>query len=137
MTIMFMGFFASVIGELISPRVANKLLLPLLATGVASVLWWAWTETIGAGDLRPYGLVQFLPIILIILMLIIYPAPRHYVPYIAGMLLLFGLAKLCELLDPEIYLTFGWIAGHALKHLLGAAAGASVLIMLHKRLRLV
>lgn len=136
MTLMFMGFFASVLGELIGPRVANRLLLPLLTVGVASVLWWAWTEAIGAGDLRLYGLVQFLPFILIIFMLVMYPAPRHYIPYIVAMVLLFGLAKLGEQLDAEIYQSLGWIGGHALKHLMGAAATASVLVMLCQRRRL-
>jgi hypothetical protein len=136
MTIMFMGFFASVLGELIGTRVANRLLLPLLTVGVASVLWWAWTEAIGAGDLRLYGLVQFLPFILVIFMLVMYPAPRHYVAYIVAMVLLYGLAKLGEQLDAEIYQSLEWVGGHALKHLLGAAATASVLIMLCQRRRL-
>ena len=136
MTLVFMGLFASVIGELLGPRLANQLLLPLLVTGIASVLWWAWTESIGAGDLRPYGLVQFLPAILIMLMLIMYPTPQHYVPYIVAMLLLAGLAKVCEQFDWEIYWKLGWISGHALKHLLGAAASASVLMMLYQRTRL-
>jgi hypothetical protein len=136
MTLMFMGLFATVMGELISPRVANWLLLPLLIIGIASVLWWAWTQSIGTGDLRAYGLVQFLPVILITFMLIMYPAPRHYVPYIVAMLLLAGLAKLCEQFDWEIYRMLGWVGGHALKHLLGAAASASVLMMLYQRTRL-
>ena len=136
MTVMFMGLFAAVMGELISPRAATGLLLPLLAVGVASVMWWAWTESVGAGDLRFYGLVQFLPFALILLMLIMYPAPRHFVAFLVGLILLYGLAKLCEMFDHEIYQALGGaVGGHALKHLAGAAATACVLIMLYRAKR--
>ena len=136
MTVMFMGLFVTVTGELISPRVAMGLLLPLLAAGVASVMWWAWTESVGAGDLRFYGLVQFLPFALILLMLIMYPAPRHFVAFLVGLILLYGLAKLCEMFDHEIYQALGGaVGGHALKHLAGAAATACVLIMLYRAKR--
>jgi len=70
MTVAFMGLFAAVVGELVSPRAAMGLLLPLLAIGISSVGWWVWTESAGAGDLRFYGLVQFLPLVLIPLMLV-------------------------------------------------------------------
>lgn len=134
MTVMFMGLFAAVMGELISARAATGLLLPLLAVGVASVLWWAWTESIGAGDLRFYGLVQFLPLVLIPSMLVMYPAPRHFVSFLVGLVLLYSLAKLCEMFDHQIYQALGGVVGgHALKHLSGAAATACVLIMLHRR----
>ena len=133
MTVMFMGFFASVTGELMGERVAKRLLLPLLVVGATSVLWWVWTESIGAGDLRAYGLVQFLPPVLVVLMLIMYPAPRHYPSYIVVMMLVYGLAKLCEQFDPDIYRELGWISGHALKHLLSSAATAAVLVMLSRR----
>jgi hypothetical protein len=134
MTVMFMGFFVAVMGELISPRAAMGLLVPLLAAGVASVLWWAWTESVGAGDLRFYGLVQFLPFALILMMLVMYPAPRHFVSFMVGLALLYGLAKLFELFDHEIYQALGGVvSGHTLKHLSAAAATACVLIMLYKR----
>ena len=134
MTVMFMGLFAAIMGELISPRAAMGLLLPLLVVGVASVLWWAWTESIGAGDLRFYGLVQFQPLVLIPLMLVTYPAPRQFVAFLVALAVLYSLAKLCELFDHQIYQALGGVlAGHALKHLLGAVATACVLIMLHRR----
>ena len=134
MTVAFMGLFAAVVGELISPRAATWLLLPLLAAGVSSVGWWAWTESAGAGDLRFYGLVQFLPFVLIPLMLVMYPAPRHFVSFMVGLALLYGLSKLFELFDHQIYEALGGtVSGHALKHLFGAAATACVLVMLYRR----
>jgi hypothetical protein len=135
MTIMFMGLFTSIIGEILDPRVAHRLLVPLLIIGIGSVLWWAWTESIGAGDLRLYALVQFLPPVLIIFMLLAYPTPRHYVLYIVGTLLLYVLAKLFEEFDEKIYMLLGGISGHSLKHWVSAAASGSVLLMLVRRRR--
>jgi hypothetical protein len=41
-----------------------------LFTGLASVAYWAWSEAQGVGDLRPYALVQFLPMLLIPVLLL-------------------------------------------------------------------
>ena len=65
MTLSFMAFFAMIIGENLSPGLGRALLWPLLAVGVLSVVYWHITERAGHGDLRPYGLVQFLPMVLI------------------------------------------------------------------------
>jgi hypothetical protein len=135
MTIMFMGLFTSIIGEILGPRVAHRLLVLLLVIGIGSVLWWAWTETIGAGDLRLYAVVQFVPPVLIIFMLLAYPTPRRYVPYIVGTLLLYVLAKIFEEFDARIYTVLGGISGHSLKHWVSAAASGSVLLMLIRRRR--
>jgi len=122
-----------VIGELTGVLNAMRALLPLLVTGVSSVLWWAWTESVGAGDLRAYGLVQFLPVVFVILMLFMYDAPTHFKAYITGMIVLYGLAKVCEQFDAEIFGRLGWTSGHALKHVLSAVASAAVLLMLYRR----
>ncbi|NOX69382.1 MAG: alkaline phytoceramidase [Gammaproteobacteria bacterium] len=135
MTIMFMGLFSSIIGELADSRVAHRLLVPLLVVGVGSVLWWAWTETVGAGDLRLYAVVQFVPPVLIVFMLLAFPTPRRYAPYIVGTLLLYVLAKLCEEFDAGIYSLLGGISGHSLKHWVSAAASGSILLMLIRRHR--
>ncbi len=135
MTIMFMGLFSSIIGELVDSRVAHRLLVPLLVVGVGSVLWWAWTETVGAGDLRLYAVVQFVPPVLIVFMLLAFPTPRRYTPYIVGTLLLYVLAKLCEEFDAGIYSLLRGISGHSLKHWVSAAASGSILLMLIRRHR--
>ena len=44
-----------------------------------------------------------------------------------------GVTKVCEALDAEIYLASGWLSGHALKHVVSAAASAAVLLMLIRR----
>ena len=77
MTICFMAFVAIVIGEHFNERFGLQMLAPLLLVGIASVAYWAWTD-----DLRLYALVQFLPMLLIPLVLLlirrVFPAPGCY-----------------------------------------------------------
>ena len=108
------------------------LLWPLMIVGATSVIYWAWTERQGMGDLRLYALVQFLPMILMPLMLVLYPGSRGSTPWLWSMLAFYLLAKLAESLDGPLYDAFG-LSGHTIKHLAAAAAGLWILRMLQKR----
>lgn len=120
MTVAFMAFFSVVVGEYISERAATKLLYPLLAIGVFSVAYWHYTELQGRGDLRLYGLVQFLPLVLLPIILVLFK-PRftnaHDYWIFFG---LYGLAKVFEVADHEIYRLLNGVSGHTLKHLIAA-----------------
>lgn len=135
MTIAFMGFFCSVIAEVMSRRLATRLLPGLLGIGVAAVLYWYSGEMRGAGDLRLYVLVQFLPMLLIPLLLLMFPRPKNYLPWVLAMLGLYALSKLFELWDAEIFSWGEIISGHTLKHILAAAAPACLLPILRRRLQ--
>jgi hypothetical protein len=90
---------------------------------VASVAWWAITERNGAGDLRPYLLLQGLALILIPLWQAIHRAPRTDRIAFGTAMMLYILAKVAEVLDHEIASVFGFVTGHTLKHLIATAAG--------------
>ena len=127
MTITFMSFMAVVIGEYLSATVGRRLLWPLLVLGALSVVYWSWTEAQGIGDLRPYALVQFLPGLVVVLILCMCTAPFSATGsisangYIWGMLAVYVAAKLTEFLDAPIYGALGGFSGHSIKHLLTAA----------------
>ena len=117
MTVAFTSLFALTIGERLSLRVGGLLLVPLLATGIASVLWWVHTD-----DLRFYGLVQFYPLCAIPLMLWLCPPT-----YTRGVDLIiavgwYGVAKVFELTDAWCFSLGGLMSGHTLKHLAAALA---------------
>lgn len=119
MTIAFMALFSMLLEERVTQR---KTLIPLLALGIASAFYWSWTD-----DLRPYLLVQFLPLLLLPLILALY-APR----YLSTKLLLyaFGLyvaAKLFEHYDRSV---LAWLplSGHTIKHLVSGAATLSLVL---------
>lgn len=122
MTLAFMSLFCVVVYHYESPRLAAILFAPLLAAGVGSVFYWAHSETIGAGDLRPYALVQFLPILL--LPLIIYGRDAEDLPRRCLWTALGGyvVAKLFEALDEWVAAGLVVIGGHPFKHVFAALA---------------
>jgi len=118
-TISFMSFFVLIFGESISTKTASRLLAPLLLFGLASVVYWNITEKIGTGDLRFYALVQFLPMLLIPLMLLFYGSCLSGRRWILAIILVYGAAKITEMYDHQIYELIGF-SGHSLKHLIAA-----------------
>ena len=118
-TVTFMSFFVLIFGESISTRTASRLLLPLLFLGLASVVYWNITENLGTGDLRFYALVQFLPMLLIPLMLLFYGSCLSGRRWILAIILVYGVAKISEMYDQQIYELIGF-SGHSLKHLIAA-----------------
>jgi Na+/melibiose symporter-like transporter len=132
MSLAFMAVFTLVLGDRVNPALGRALLGPLLIIGAASVFYWSWTERHGVGDLRPYALVQFLPLVLIALMLWLYPGSRESTAWLWWSFLMYFLAKVAERFDAPVYNAVG-ISGHTMKHLLSAAA---VLFALFALLRL-
>jgi hypothetical protein len=101
--------------------------------GVASVGWWYLTAQQGAGDLRPYLLLQGLPLILIPLWQLIHCAPRRDKIAFGCALALYVVAKLAELNDHALLAALGVISGHTIKHLLATAAAAVLVARLAER----
>jgi hypothetical protein len=103
-----------------------KVLSAAILIATASVAWWWLGERHGAGDLRPYLFVQFLPMLL---------APAALLSKLPAndahslrrsdwwaVLGLYAAAKLMELADHTIFDAIGITSGHTLKHLLAATA---------------
>jgi len=120
------GLLAGVWGEArgrASRSPANWLAL----AAVASVAWWYFTDLSGNGDLRPYLLLQGLPILLIPLWQWLYKAPGADRAAFGAALAIYVLAKFAELGDHEIAAVLSPVTGHTLKHLF--ATGAAALIV--------
>ena len=133
MTIAFMSLVAIVISEYFSAPVGRKLLMPLLLAGVSSAAYWAWTESQGAGDLRPYALVQFLPILLIPIVITVYHSRSDLGRHLWWMIGLYASAKVFEQADIGLYEFGNLISGHSVKHLVAALAPLSLVLGLLKR----
>lgn len=121
LTLLFMAFFSAVWGEHISAAAALKMVWPLIAVGLASVVYWYVTETRGRGDLRLYAAVQFLPMVLVPLILIFYRSKLTGVGYVWGILAAYGIAKAAEVLDRVLYDVLPGFSGHEIKHWVAAA----------------
>lgn len=122
MSLAFAALFAVVVGEFASARLSKHILWPMVFIGMFSVIYWHFSETRGTGDLRLYILVQFLPMLLIPVLLWM-SDPRFTLS--SGYWLMLGayaLAKGCEHFDLTIFNAFGVISGHSLKHIMAALA---------------
>lgn len=134
MTVAFMAFFSIIIGEQIAGSWGKWLLWPLLCAGIFAVVYWYATENRGRGDLRPYVLIQFLPLLIIPLLLFLFRSRLSGVGYLWGVLGAYAASKAAEVLDAEVFRALAVTGGHAVKHLL-AAAGAAIFLLALKRRR--
>lgn len=127
--IILMSFFAFIIYTCINNRTGYTVFFILNIIGVTSVIYWAISEGMDNGDLRWYGMVQFFPVITIPLILILYRSSIQFRKEIFFIFFFFGLAKLCEKFDKEIYhLLSNNISGHSLKHLFMVIAGYKIIV---------
>jgi len=134
MVLGFVSIFTIVIGERVSPSVGYVLFGPLITLGLASVLYWSWTESRGTGDLRWYLLVQFYVLLTIALALTLLRSPYTLGSHYWVLFLCYLAALAAEFHDHEIFrLTAQTVSGHNLKHLLAAAGIAWLLRMLRLR----
>jgi hypothetical protein len=123
MTIGFMALIFIVLRERIHFKGDLPVLLLLLVMGAGSVWYWHMTEADGQGDLRFYILIQFFPMLLIPLVLLLFKAKYRGTGYIVEVLFWYVLAKVCEYFDHQIFhLTHEIVSGHTLKHLTSALA---------------
>jgi hypothetical protein len=133
MTVAFMSLTAAFVADRIDRRIGLAWVLPiLLVLGVASAVYWYWTETLGRGDLRFYGLVQFYPMLAMALICLLYPRRRYTDGgALVWLLALYGAAKILESFDAQVYDLLGRaISGHSLKHIVASVAGIVVIQML-------
>ena len=117
---LFPTVFSVVIGDRVSVAAGRALLAPLALGAVLSVVWWHLTD-----DLRPYAVAQFLPMLLIPLMLVLLPGRRPATPLVAG-IALYAIGKLAEVADRGVLAIGGLLSGHTVKHLLSAAAAVLI-----------
>jgi hypothetical protein len=124
MVIVFMGFLCATIAGWINYKAGIILFLPLLVTGIASVLFWHYSERKGAGDLRFYAFVQFYPMIIIPLIYYLFASAENNrgLTLLVKVIIWYAAAKVLELLDKQIYQLTGFLSGHSLKHIAAAIA---------------
>ena len=129
MSVGFMALTVAVLADYVNPRLEKVLLVPAIVIGMTSVLYWHSTD-----DLRLYLLVQFLPLLMIPVVLLLYKTQPKERDYLFTALAIYFLAKLSEHYDQAIFnLAGNIISGHSLKHLLAATALLAIYLMLRRR----
>ena len=133
MTLGFMGILSAVLAERVSLK-AGLFALPLLVSaGIASVAYWHVTEIRGHGDLRPYSLVQFGALLIVLVILLLFRSPYTQQKWFFIALAAYVMAKAFEKFDRAVYAGFRLLSGHTLKHLAAAAAAYCIVQMLRQR----
>ena len=133
MTLAFMAFFSMIVGEYLSPGVGRALLWPLLLVGVLSIVYWHITESAGHGDLRPYALVQFLPVVLIPMILLMFRSRLNGSIFLWAMIAAYVISKITEYYDAGIYAAIGTLSGHSIKHIVAAVGTLFIYLALRRR----
>ena len=114
-----------------NPR-RDAVLLTLAA--LSSVAWWHFSDDPpGTGDLRPYLLVQGLPLLLIPIWQWTNETLRADRAWFTAAVVLYVAAKAAELYDHELFATLLVLSGHSVKHLLAALAAAVIVTRLDGR----
>lgn len=133
--IVIMSFLACIIYS-INRTIGYKAFFILNIIGVFTVIYWIVSENAGRGDLRWYGMAQFSPIIAIPLMLILYKPSFNPSKEVILIFLFFGLARLTEMLDQQVYhFLNNIISGHSLKHLFMVAAAYEIVVLMRRRVK--
>lgn len=130
----FTTLFSFLITERLFP-ILGLILFPLfLAFGVFSAIYWYQTELIGQGDLRPYLLVQILPLISIPIFCLLFPKPHRYDRLLLYSFLLYLIAIIFEWSDSPLYLlSHNTLSGHTLKHLTAVVSSLLLVIYLIRK----
>ena len=128
MTLVFTGVLGVAIAQRVGQNVARVGLAILFELGVLSIAYWRMSA-----DLSLYLTLQFGGVAALLLLLLLTRRGDDPFPW-WWVIAWYGLAKVAEAADQGIWqVTNGFLAGHMVKHLLAAAAGAAALSPLRAR----
>jgi hypothetical protein len=133
MTAGFMSLLAATIGERISVKIGLRSLVPLLLCGAVSILYWNFTEATHRGDLRPYALVQFGSLAVLLLLVALFRPRYTRGSDLIVSLGIYALSKILEALDRLIFINREIVSGHTLKHITAAISAYWIYRMLKLR----
>ena len=133
-TVPVVALFSAVFSERVNARGGRLLLLPAVFFSVLAIAFWVLSESWGRGDLRPYGFVRVLAVVLTPTIVALYWENSWKGGYcILIWFVCYCLTLICENQDNSIY-SFGYIvSGHTLKHLFSAGAYGIIAHMLLSR----
>eukprot|EP01129_Flabellula_baltica_P012994 TRINITY_DN5969_c0_g1_i1.p1 TRINITY_DN5969_c0_g1~~TRINITY_DN5969_c0_g1_i1.p1 ORF type:complete len:138 (-),score=8.69 TRINITY_DN5969_c0_g1_i1:30-443(-) len=134
MTISFSAIISHMITEKLNTRIGYLLSMPIMLLGGYSVITWYLSELEGSGDMRLYIAFQVCSILTIPLVLLTTPDRYTHSWLYLVTCALYGIAKLAEHLDTEIYhMTNHIVSGHTLKHLIAGLAMYGAVYMVKRR----
>jgi hypothetical protein len=123
MTIVFTSFFALIYSWCFNAKMGFNIWLVSLVAGIYSVFYWQYTEQEMRGDLRLYAIIQFLPIVLIAIIVAgNFKKHTFLLKPISMIVLWYVIAKLLEHYDNYLFEITNLFSGHPIKHAAAAMA---------------
>ena len=127
------ALLVALLAENVAPCIQRFALAPALLLGVCSVVYWHLSD-----DLRLYIWVQLSPLLAAPLLIVLFPARYSHRGWLLCALACYGVAKLAELADENVFeWSAGLVGGHSVKHLFAGAGIAALNLMLLRRCSLV
>ena len=134
MALVMASMMALVLADRVDPRFGREALVPFSLAAVGSVVYWAFTEAAGRGDLTPYAIVRVGTGLAIVGLLILRPGRTRGAGWLWAAIALDVAMTIAERYDRAVYeATGGILSGHNLKHLLAGAVLACVFAWLTHR----
>ncbi len=135
MTIVFVSFFLLLVHQCVSKTIAKYSLVPLLISGILSVVYWIYTEGQGDGDLRWYIVIQFYPLVATFIILVSSWKNIKGRSWILLAFLFYILAKIFETQLDELLFKNYHFSGHSIKHLFSACSGVALYYWIKKTIQ--
>nr|WP_282571262.1 alkaline phytoceramidase [Methylonatrum kenyense] len=133
MAVTFAALFAAVLNERLPAGHAPKLVGGLCTLAALSAGYWLVSEWLGRGDLRPYLLVQGIPILLTPVLVLCCRSRHPANGWLLTAVALYLVALAFDLSDAGVYqATGGTVSGHTVKHLVAALAALCVVLRLRR-----
>jgi hypothetical protein len=131
-TIGFMSLFIAILSEYVRPQLEKIFLIPAILAGVLSVIYWYHFD-----DLRFYGWIQFIPLIIIPIVMLLFKGKHSHQRYLIYAIIFYIMAKVTEIYDKDIFkFNDELLSGHTLKHLLASLGLLILYFMIKKRKRI-
>lgn len=106
---------AALLAERVDPRFGSAAAVGSICAIVAAAAGWVgWT---GASDLRPFIMIDVLPVLLVPAGALGLPGGHLRSTDWTAVLFAYAAAKLADIGDAAIFAATGWLSGHALMHL--------------------
>lgn len=131
--LMLVGLISLVRAETAGQPNDNRFLIAGITAAIGSFVWYSVSKANGKADTGPIYLIQFMCLILIPLWQAIYKAPFADKVAVYCALAMFLLSQVVGARDAQILQATGWISGHTIFHLFGAAAAAPIVWKMRRR----
>ncbi len=133
MSLCFSALLAALVADRVSVRAGLLALAPLIVIGTGTVLYWRYSQALGAENVLPYFVFQAAAFVFGVFLMRFFPPVYTGGEYLARTAAWYGAALFAEFFDRAIFAIGQVLSGHTVKHMLAALAVYQLVQMLQVR----